>query len=152
MMIFRLIAGPPKRIQPLLSWGIPSCLCKQVSEVMYQQTAPVVHRHLLHIPYTSLYGWRNRGRAYSHWNLGFKRSWLRFVSCGIGLVGELNRNLRDGRELLTILYYRKIHFVVSVRTQNAGTIFVRYEVSREIQDRFRFLGSESWLLGPLICT
>jgi hypothetical protein len=59
MMIFRLIAGPPKRIQLLLLRG---CLCayaKQVSEVMYQQAAPVVDRHLLRISYTSLYGWRN---------------------------------------------------------------------------------------------
>jgi hypothetical protein len=58
MMIFRLIASPPKRVQ-LLLFGIPPCVCKRVSEVMYQQAASVVHRLLLRIPYTSLYGWRN---------------------------------------------------------------------------------------------
>lgn len=26
---------------------------------MYQQATPVVHRYLLRITYTSLYGWRN---------------------------------------------------------------------------------------------
>lgn len=42
MIIFRLIASPPKRIQLLLSQRIPPCVCKLVSEVMYQHGLLVV--------------------------------------------------------------------------------------------------------------
>lgn len=59
-MIFRLIAGPPKKIQLLLFSEMSLCVCKQISEVMYQQEVSVVRRPFPRIPYTSLYGWRNK--------------------------------------------------------------------------------------------
>mgnify|MGYP006966119472 CR=1 FL=1 len=56
MMIFRLIAGPPKKFPVLPFRGFAPCVRNQGSEVMYQQAALVVHKHHLRIPYTSLYG------------------------------------------------------------------------------------------------